>query len=237
MAGDLPTSSQMAQSQMAAVIAPTAHPAYQPGWPPIPVSNYQSGGGPLIPPQPNPHFMPYPMMYHHMPQWGQMGPPGWPSANVTAGQAAFPFAGPNTALPEAGAPASTPPGPPAFQFPGPNNSFPDLAAAIQAGFPLGPPSYAQPPYPPTDSHPIPPGEPPFAQFYHRVPVDPSLPPAVPAVSTPSKKGSRTPKNTPARHTAKTPGKRKREVQEESPTKNPTRVSMRTRTPKKHFEMD
>jgi len=78
-----------------------------------------------------------------------------------------------------------------------------------------------------DPHPIPSGDPPFT--YPQVPFAPR--PIDPSVTTPTKKLPS--KKTPG----KTPGKRKREEAEDTPSKKPTRVSNRTRTPKKMFEID
>lgn len=79
-----------------------------------------------------------------------------------------------------------------------------------------------------DPHPIPSGDPPFA-FMYPIPLD-NRPPINQSVRTPRKKP---PSDTPK----KTPGKRKRKEAEDTPSKNPTRVSNRTRTPKKIFEIE
>ena len=227
MAGDPPARSGQTQP---ALPTPTTLPAFQHGWPPITISSHQSGAGPLIPPPLNPNVMSnlqYPQMYNHMPYWG-IGPPGWPPGTVTTGQTTFQIPGPIPGLPDTGATTSNHAhlGPTPLPFEGPNDGVHDPAATSVLCSSI------------ISNNPIPPGEPPFAHLQCRPPADPSPPAVAPAIGIPSKKGSgRTPKNTPSKNPARTPVKRMREDEEDSPTKRPTRVSTRTRTPKKHFEID
>ena len=151
-----------------------------------------------------------------------------------------------------------------FQLPGLQNSVQGPGRAFHFGLPYPAPQYAfhslepQPgmppatgepqalpinhaPFPSIDPHPVPPGDPPFTTILQRVPTTQLPPVAMPFKQdphTPSKKNLlKTPAKTTRQTPTKTPGKRKREEVEDSPSKKPTRVSNRTRTPKKHFEIE
>jgi hypothetical protein len=185
----------------ARLLAPHSMPVAPPGWNQLTGPNYW---GPQFistsNPNPIPNYTLTPVYDPQiMPQWG--GQPTWD-------------------------PVLGPPAQPLLQHPHPPmHWFHAPTKAAEPAMPVQPPFH--PPSHSIDSHPIPPGDPPYAFRFPAVPFDERF--IDHSVSTPTKKvHPQTPK--------KTPAKRKRQEVEDTPSKKPTRASNRTRTPKKIFEI-